>query len=153
MTLTILPMTGMLFLCYIWTPTSNSHARRSQLPSGVFRDCEFERFDDASTNAAVLRLDIPDYLKALLTVLRKLYLQAGGGRKVEALRRGLPGRKISDLIDPVVAKLESEKMVAITEGVAHPIRRHTGRVMRILAAGALSNDPLIEAVREIGEGS
>jgi hypothetical protein len=58
------------------------------LPNGVFIGCDFGAFDDASTNAAVLRLDLPPSLKALMTILRKLYLQAGGGRKVAALRRG-----------------------------------------------------------------
>src|SRR5205823_1597090 len=60
------------------------------LPSNVFQRCEFGRFDDASTNAAVLRLPIQDSLKAMMTVLRKLYLQAGGGRRMSALKRGLP---------------------------------------------------------------
>jgi len=121
------------------------------LPEATFRDCEFGKFDDASTNAAVLRLPIPDYLKALMTVLRKLYLQAGGGRKVEALRRGLPGGQISDLIDPVIAILQSENMLALTAGVAHPIRRHTSRAQQILAAGALSTHPLIGKVKELGD--
>lgn len=50
------------------------------LPKGMFVECAFGAFDDASTNAAVLRLDIVPPVKALMTVLRKLYLQAGGGR-------------------------------------------------------------------------
>lgn len=119
------------------------------LPAERFRHCEFRTFDDASTNAAVLRLGIPDALKVLMTILRKLYLQAGGGRKIAALRRGLPGGQISDYVEPVLAILGSEEMISLTDGVVHPIRRHTDRVRRILAAGALSDDPLVNKVSRL----
>lgn len=121
------------------------------LPSEWFRHCEFGTFDDASTNAAVLRLPIPDSLKALMTVLRKLYLQAGGGRQIAALRRGLPGDRVSEMVEPVLAVLQSERMVAVSGGVVHPIRKHTSRVHGILAAGALSDDPLVAKVRQLSE--
>lgn len=118
------------------------------LPSKVFSNCDFEKFDDASTNAAILRLDIPPAIKALMTILHKLYLQAGGGRKIEALKRGMPGGgSVYSLIDPVLRILETEGMVSITGNVVHPIRRHLARVRQILNAGTLSQDPLVERVK------
>tara|TARA_R110002124_G_scaffold261843_1_gene427806 strand:+ start:188 stop:2467 length:2280 start_codon:yes stop_codon:yes gene_type:complete len=48
---------------------------------------QFERYD--LTNDAILELDLPKGLKVGLTVLRKLYLQSGGGRKENAFFRGL----------------------------------------------------------------
>lgn len=120
------------------------------LPVGVFSHCDFGEFDEASTNAAILRLNISPSLKALMTILRKLYLQAGGGRKIEALKRGMPGGgPVCSLIDPVLRLLVAEEMVAVTGDVAHPVRKHAARARDILTTGALSNDPLVQRVREL----
>ena len=112
-----------------------------------FSGCQIYHFDDASTNAAVLRLAIPDALKVLLTVLRKLYLQAGGGRKKSALKRGLPSGQMHRLVDKVVDLLESEGIVMVSNEVAHPVRKHAVRVHKILAAGSMADDPLVDRIR------
>jgi hypothetical protein len=65
------------------------------------------------------------------------------------LKRGLPGGPILDAVDPVLEILESEGVVAVSDEIAHPIRRQTSRVHKILAAGALASDPIIDRVREI----
>ena len=109
----------------------------------------FDLFDDASTNAAVMRLAIPDGLKVLMTVLRKLYLQAGGGRKRGALKRGLHGSHMLGLVDRVVDVLESEGFVTASKEVVHPVRKHAMRVRKILGAGSLSEDPVVARVCEL----
>jgi hypothetical protein len=87
-------------------------------------------------------------IKALMTVLRKLYLQAGGGRKLDALKRGMPGGGPVQLsIMPVLHELEAEGMVSISNSVAHPIRRYTARARQILMEGNLSRDPIVERLR------
>lgn len=117
------------------------------LPTGQFSECDFGTFDDASTNAAIMRLNVPPRLKVLMTVLRKLYLQAGGGRKLSALKRGLPGGgPLHGYVDACVHMLEQEGMVAISDEVVHPVRRYTSRVSDVLAAGVLSKDPLVRRV-------
>jgi hypothetical protein len=118
----------------------------STLPKTQFRNCEIEEFDSLSTNAAIVKSELPARMKGLLTVLRKLYLQAGGGRKVAALKRGLPSGAIIDSIDDVVRALEAAGLVSIYNGVAHPIRRHTARVQAILQARSLSDDPIVRDV-------
>ena len=120
-------------------------AAQDSLPPENFRNCHFDEFDDASTNAAVLKLKIPAGQKVLLTILRKLYLQAGGGRRLGALKRGLPGH-MKHLVDQVVGVLKSEGIVAVSNEVAHPVRRHTVRVHAMLRDGRLSDDPLISQV-------
>ncbi len=115
----------------------------SGLPDGVAVQCAIEAFDDASTNAALLRLNLPASIKALLTVLRKLYVQAGAGRKLGALTRGLPDGKVCEAVPRVLQALEAEGLVYVTGEIAHPVRRQTARVQRILAAGGLSDDPLV----------
>jgi hypothetical protein len=124
-------------------------ASEAGLPVDVFRGCTIESYDDLSTNSAIVRSALPPNLKALLTVLRKLYLQSGGGRKISALKRGLPGGPVLDAIDAIVGILESEELISLTNGIAHPIRRQTSRVLRILAAPERSNDPLIVRVQAL----
>jgi hypothetical protein len=110
---------------------------------GMFVGCSVTAFDDTSTNAALLRLNLPPSMKALMTVLRKLYMQAGGGRKLNALTRGLPSGAVTDAVAPILDALEAEGLVHVAGEVAHPVRRQSARVQRILAAGGLSDDPLV----------
>jgi hypothetical protein len=116
------------------------------LPSEKFLVCDFGEFDDVSTNAAIWRLNVPPRLKALLSVLRKLYLQAGGGRELAALKRGLPGGGgVHSDIDEVLKLLEKEGMIFRGDETVHPVRRHTSRVREILSTGSMSKDPLVHA--------
>jgi hypothetical protein len=113
------------------------------LPNDVFQGCTGESYDDASTNAAMMRLKAPPGVKALASVLRKLYLQSGGGRKLSALKRGITDLAVAACIDGVLRVLENEGMVTLSNGIAHPIRRQTTRAKRIIAELATSQDPVM----------
>ncbi len=54
-------------------------------------EASVDTFDDAHTNAAILKLDLPVPVRVLLTIIRKLFVQKGSGRKESALHRGLDG--------------------------------------------------------------
>ncbi|MGM0564171.1 MAG: NACHT domain-containing protein [Pseudomonadota bacterium] len=114
------------------------------LPESVFIGGEVESFDDMGTNNAVLNAEIAPGLKALLTVLRKLYKQAGTGRKVTAFSRGVGQKEVSECINPVLSILQKEGMVSIYNKVVHPVRKFSGRVERILSAPTLSDDPVVK---------
>lgn len=115
----------------------------------VSSDCTIDEYDNVSTNSAVLKLDIPPQLKALLTILRKLYKQAGGGRKVAALKRGITRPDVSAYIDPVLGLLQKHEFVSVFNSVVHPVRRRSGRVEAILAAPMLADDPLLEDLKAL----
>src|SRR6266516_2754510 len=119
------------------------------LPKSMFQECQFGEFDHLSTNAAILRSRLEPAIMALFTILRKLYLQAGGGRKVKALKRGMRPGPVLDAVDDVVEILESAGLVYQFSDVVHPIRRQTARVHAILSAGALSDDELVKKVKNI----
>lgn len=119
------------------------------VPESVFSDCEIESFDDVATNSAVLQLDLEPQVKALLTVLRKLYRQAGSGRKVTALGRGITRRDVERYIPEVLDLLQRMEFVRIFNNVAHPVRRKANRVEEILNAPSLSQDALVKAVRAL----
>lgn len=128
-------------------------ASRDGVPAGLIDlQTEIEQFDALSTNAEVLRSGLPPGLKALLTVLRKLYKQAGAGRKVAAFHRGITDQKVKEQIDPVVRLLEREGLLRLFNHVAHPVRALSGRVDRILAAPLLSDDPVCEAAKKLTVG-
>lgn len=125
-------------------------SNRAGVPSGlVTEDSEVESFDNVSTNSAVLRLDVPPAIKALLTILRKLYKQAGGGRKVAAFSRGITQPEVLGYIDPVLTILERHQFASVFNSVVHPVRRQSGRVEAILAAPTLTNDAVVVEVRAL----
>ena len=102
-----------------------------------------------STNSAVLKLSLAPPLKALITILRKLYVQAGGGRRITALKRGVPPGPILDSVDEVLRILESEGMIGEFGGVIQPVRREAGRAHAILASGNLSQDRIVTRVKAL----
>ena len=61
------------------------------IPENIIDDAtEIGAFSqEAKTNADILALDIPMAVRVLLTVLRKLFVQSGSGRKESAFYRGL----------------------------------------------------------------
>lgn len=123
---------------------------RAGIPSSIVSDdSEIEQFDNVSTNSAVLRLNLPPQTKALLTILRKLYKQAGGGRKIAAFSRGITRPEVLRFIDPVLSVLQRHHFVSVYNSVVHPVRRHAGRVEAILDSPALANDPVIADVRAL----
>ncbi len=122
----------------------------SSLPETVFsKSCEVQKFDDISTNNAVLQLDIEPQVKALITILRKLYRQSGAGRKVSALNRGITRKEVESYIPQVLDLLEQLEFVRLFNNVVHPVRKKANRVEAILNAPSLSQDDLLLAVRAL----
>ncbi|WP_139831874.1 MULTISPECIES: NACHT domain-containing NTPase [unclassified Pseudomonas] len=124
-------------------------SNKSALPAENFSACEIGEFDDVSTNNAVMKLSISPQLKALLSILRKLYKQAGAGRKISALSRGITNTEVAQYIQPVLGILEAHKFVTIFNKVVHPVRKQASRVEVILSAPAFNNDLLVEDVKKL----
>lgn len=122
-------------------------ANEKGIPKEVFDDgCEISKFDDMSTNNAVLKLDIQPQLKALLTVLRKIYKQAGAGRKLTAMTRGITQGDVIEYIQPVLQILERNQFVSIYNKIVHPVRKQSDRVEKILSNPSASTDQIIAEV-------
>ena len=115
----------------------------------VSQDCEVDQLDDVSTNNAVLKLDISPQLKALLTILRKLYRQAGSGRKLAAFSRGITRPDVLAYVDPVLAILQRHQFISVFNSVVHPVRRQSGRVSAILSSPTLADDPVVVETRNL----
>ncbi|BCK88513.1 hypothetical protein MIZ01_2317 [Sideroxyarcus emersonii] len=117
------------------------------LPRNIIgTDCEIIQYDNMATNNAVLQLDISPQLKALLTILRKLYKQSGAGRKLEALTRGITQTDVQNYIDPVLQVLERNEFITIFNKVVHPVRKKGSRVEKILNSPRISTDPIVAEI-------
>lgn len=113
----------------------------------LFEDCMFEAFSEsAATNAAILESSLATGTKVLLTVLRKLYIQRGAGRRETALFRGLDHRD-RRLVPEVLSLISAAGLAVRTRAgettIWLPVRAETARVRRVLAAPNASDDPLI----------
>ena len=107
------------------------------LPASVFLDdCQYEAFlQSTQTSTAILSLDLPVGTRVLLTVLRKVFLQRGRGRKENALYRGLDHRA-RRLVPDVLKLLKGEGLVSSYpsggETIWLPNRSATPRVRQIM---------------------
>jgi hypothetical protein len=122
------------------------------LPRGVFDEgCRFGMFADARTNSAIFSLDLPEGTRVLLSILTKLFLQSGSGRREGALGRGLDHRS-RRLVPDILNLLQRRKIAFRTHQAQQalwiPLRDQSARVRRILASPSTSNDSLL---REAGE--
>lgn len=125
-------------------------ANESGVPRDMISlDCRIESYENLGTSNAVLQSSMSPQLKALVTVLRKLYKQSGSGRKVAALSRGITQPDVLHYIDPVLQILVKNKFVSIFNNVVQPVRRQASRVEAILAAPSASNDELLLELAEL----
>lgn len=123
---------------------------KSGLPSDMFSDsCDIQEFDDIGTNNAVLQLDIAPQIKALLTILKKTYYQAGAGRKIAALGRGITKQDVLKFIPDVLEILRKNGLVSVYGEVVQPVRKQSSRVEAILNAPSLCDDEIISHVKEL----
>lgn len=123
-------------------------ASATALPAGRFTDCTFEAFDPSSrTTHGILGMPgLRPRQKVLLTVLKKVYMQAGAGRKEEALTRGLPPHfreHVPTAIDHLVASglLVASRSRART--LYLPVRGQRSRVRGLLESPATSADKVL----------
>ncbi|MFN8073881.1 MAG: hypothetical protein U0Q15_00505 [Kineosporiaceae bacterium] len=108
--------------------------------AGHFTNCTIGAFEGAErTTAGLLRQDLPDSQRVALTILKKVYAQAGGGRQLPALSRGLP-LELRPLVDEVVQHLSGLGYLELADGrgvvVVRPVRRARRDVLTILEAPA-----------------
>ncbi|MBJ6109903.1 NACHT domain-containing protein [Hymenobacter sp. BT523] len=121
------------------------------LPQGIFNDCLFDKFEEKlETTSALLDLELPTAVKVGLTILKKLYLQSGGGRQENAFFRGLSPndqRYVADVLK-VLKQEEFTLESSSNSKVWLPIRSKTERVKTVLWSRSLK-DPLMVRLSKI----
>lgn len=115
----------------------------------ILQKCDVERYDaGAQTSAALLALPVPVGVRVALTILRKLHVQRGGGRKLSALYRGLDP-KARGLVDDILELLQQEGMAVPSsrnagEPIWLPVRAQAARVRKLVSSNGQSNDPFLD---------
>ena len=119
------------------------------LPPEAFVDCTVEAYEDsARTTAAILDLPLPLGTKVILTILKKLYAQAGAGRRESALYRGLDVRA-QERVPEALNLLRREGFVTRSRQGAQSVWLPAKssdlrkRALSILAGPSISQDPLV----------
>lgn len=127
---------------------------RDDIPIGLIdKYTEISSYtQEAKTNADILDLDIPLSIRVLLTVLRKLFVQSGRGRRENAFFRGLDTNARAYVAD-ILGLLESLEF-ARPYKINGPVvwlqnRAKAGEAREILAAPQTSRYPLVQKVRAL----
>lgn len=128
----------------------------TDLPDGIFdAKCAITHFSDtAATTSAISEMDLPLASRVLLTMLKKVYLQSGSGRKENALQRGLDHGS-RRLVVPILKLLQAEGIVSryrragLDMTIWVPDRSKTARIQRIITSPRTCNDPLLTKVEQI----
>ena len=131
-------------------------ASRADLPPRVFDDtCEFEKFSDApDTTNAIGGMDLPLGEKVLLTVLKKVFIQSGSGRRENALLRGLD-HNARRLVPTILRLLQSEGVISpyrrggIDMTIWIPDRGQMTRVARMIESPRTCGDSLLTKADQI----
>jgi hypothetical protein len=124
-------------------------ASMDMLPSGACVSCECNIFDNISNTNAIMSLSVDPSMKALLSMLKKLFRQSGGGRKKKALYRGITDANVLKYIDGVLGLLVRHGYVYINKDIVHPVRSYQEEALLILNAPSLINNPLVSDVRSL----
>lgn len=121
------------------------------LPMERFCECSFDEFEHSSkTTNGILALSLPLSTKVMLTILKKLFIQSGCGRRESALFRGLEPRA-KELVPELLDLLRRHSFITKTKHGAETVwlptktRDARSRALTILSAPHSSADPLIEA--------
>lgn len=120
--------------------TSSEHS-----PSWL-RDCLVEVYQSLSTLSAIREAGLTVAQTFLLSSLRKLFLQPGGGRRESSMYKGYGDSTTKRTCEKVIHLLVREGFCAKFKGESEPIyvpdRALTGRVQAIMSQLTTSKDPL-----------
>ena len=123
---------------------------KNQLPSNFETDCYVESFSDQpETINAILKLDLPLGTRVLMTILRKLYMQSGRGRRHGAFVRGLD-QQGKQMVPRILAALHQEGFAVVIKRGEYeiwlPDRSKRVRASKIIMEPNTCGDPLINKV-------
>lgn len=123
------------------------------LPPDRFIECSCDHFTESgSTTASLLATSLPLGQRVALTVLKKLYVQRGSGRKESALVRGLD-QTHKGVVPSVLNVLERHRLATKArsgkERIWLPARRATPRVLGMIDGPTTCKDEAWEELARI----
>lgn len=118
------------------------------LPKDAFINCSYDSFDASTrtTRGIMAMPGLSDRQKVVLSILKKVYMQAGGGRREGAFARGLDPKQ-RGLVSDVLKELTSEGMLVRSKAgnyvIYAGVRGQASRARDMLSAGAAVTDSLL----------
>ena len=112
-----------------------------------FTECQAEEFDahNKTTQGILSIKGLPPEKRVMLTILKKIYAQAGSGRRENALGRGLDQAHRA-FVKGATDTLLAEGLIGVVRQGNNklyvPVKGTGGRVRRILEAPTTTQDPL-----------
>jgi hypothetical protein len=106
----------------------------------------------SATTAAILNLGLPIGTVVALSILKKIYIQKGAGRRSSALYRGLDTKAKAHVPDVLEVLQDQELILKTKQGpndVWIPVRSQAGRIRALLAAPNKSSDSLLSLTKSI----
>jgi hypothetical protein len=127
-------------------------ASKSGLPKWI-EDLDADEYDSTQSVSRIRRIGLSPGHEMLVTMVRKTFFQKGGGRKEEALVRGLGNIGGASLSNKVLRLLLREKIFSRFRGddgwVYAPERNQAGRMTKMLEELNASRDPLWQEVANL----
>jgi len=130
-----------------------SRVSQADLPQNRFNDCVIESFmAPTGGTSGALDLHVAIGAQVLVSTLKKLFVQSLSGRKENALYRGMDSAHQSR-VTPVLDLLKRHNLAEPTgkggEPIWIPVRWQKSRVMAMLEAPSVSQDPVMQAARKL----
>lgn len=123
------------------------------LPSNFIDPDIAEYSDTISTNADIFSASLPEPTKVLVSVLRKLFLQAGAGRQETAFTRGAMDARTKKLVPEVLSRIQAQGFADRTRmrgnWIWHPNRSRSHEARSIIFSPSNSEHPLAISVRDL----
>lgn len=119
------------------------------IPKDRYTNLHVTEFPDSSaTIGAILKLNLTDSQKVMLTILKKLYRQSGGGRQEGSFYRGIDQR-LTKYVPDCLRRLSQEGLAFASKRggkvIWNPARGQQQRINQILDAPLHSNDPILQS--------
>jgi hypothetical protein len=113
-----------------------------------FTECTVGNYTDSAENASsILSLSVSDYKRVTISILQRLFLRSGKGRKELAFYRGALSESQKRLVPQALDRLQRERIAwpGRSRGTVlwSPNRAMTSRVRRILSSPTSSTDPVL----------
>lgn len=137
--------------CYIGKVIGCSD--NAALPALIRDNNSIDQYESKeNTTTAIMNLNLPVVTRVGLTILKKLYLQAGGGRQENSFYRGLSTNEQSYV--PIILEYLKQKEIAIpskksnTNNVWQPVRSKYSNIRNILV-NSVYTDPIIVGLSKL----
>jgi len=122
---------------------------RSAVPQWL-KSSEIGEMESAANVSRIKSMHLEPQLRVLVTILKKTFLQKGGGRQEDALLRGLGQIDRHNAAADILKILKREGFIRVVPGdhgnIYIPERKHTDRVKKMVGELATSHDEIWKEV-------